>query len=216
MVDDYPLSACGLVSVLGGADGIVAAAGPDDPKLAVQAVVGADADVLVIGLGRRAQQWLAACARVRHRSPSTRVLIICHPNGKSDIADLLSAGATGLLPRSVTPEQAVDAVRATASGRSLIAPDLAGRLLDELSAAAGLNQSGPPGGLTRREREVLRLMGEGLPNREVAARLRISENTVKNHVRNIHGKLGVRTRTEAVVTAARSGLLGIRPADAVD
>jgi two-component system NarL family response regulator len=88
---------------------------------------------------------------------------------------------------------------------------MAARLMGELSAALRrADRHGASESLTRRELQVLTLVADGLPNRAVASELHISENTVKNHMRNVHEKLGVHTRTEAVVKAARDGLLGLR------
>ncbi|HEX4841562.1 MAG TPA: response regulator transcription factor [bacterium] len=119
------------------------------------------------------------------------------------IAEAVTAGAKGVLPRHVDPAPLVAAVRAVGEGLVVIDPTFPASVLatrDELSGS-------PTEELTPREIEVLQLLAEGLPNRQIALRLGISEHTVKFHVDAILGKLGAHTRTEAVTRAARLGLL---------
>ncbi len=115
-------------------------------------------------------------------------------------AQVWASGARGVLLRTAQPAQIVAALGAVAQGLSVFEPDLLAVAMPE--RARLLEES-----LTSREREVLRLLGEGLANKGIAARLGISENTVKFHVNAIMGKLGAQSRTEAVVRAARLGLI---------
>ncbi len=123
----------------------------------------------------------------------------------------MRAGARGYLLKDTTPNELVHAVRAVAAGSSLLSPAMATRLLDEFAVLVR-RQDGPAegtGSLSRRELEVLTLVAQGLNNRSIAEQLFISENTVKNHIRNIHEKLQVHSRMEAVVRAVREGVLQI-------
>jgi two-component system NarL family response regulator len=121
------------------------------------------------------------------------------------------AGARGYLLTDTTPAELVDALRAVAAGSSLLSPAMASRLLDEFAVLVRRNEAPAEGAgsLSRRELEVLTLVAQGLNNRAIAEALFISENTVKNHIRNIHEKLQVHSRMEAVVRAVREGVLQI-------
>jgi len=119
--------------------------------------------------------------------------------------EAIAAGVKGILPRTATREEIAAAVRAAAAGLIVVHPDDPGSFLP---ARPHGERGGSPGGqLTPREREVLRLMADGLSNKEIAARLGISDHTAKFHVASIMGKLGAASRTGAVTMALRSGLL---------
>jgi DNA-binding NarL/FixJ family response regulator len=144
----------------------------------------------------------------RHLGPSgPRVLILTTFDLDDYVYDALRAGASGFLLKDVTAERLFDAVRVVAAGDALLAPTVTRRLIAEF--ARQRPAGGTPGlaALTPREVDVLRLVAEGLSNREIAARLVVTEETVKTHVSRLLGKLGLRDRTQAVVTAYESGLV---------
>jgi DNA-binding NarL/FixJ family response regulator len=125
------------------------------------------------------------------------------------VYDALHAGASGFLLKDVTAERLFDAVRVVAAGEALLAPTITRRLIGEFVRRWPSPEIGGAGvdELTPREIEVLRLIAEGLSNLEIAARLTVSEETVKTHVSRLLAKLGVRGRTQAVVAAYESGLV---------
>jgi len=137
-----------------------------------------------------------------------RVLILTTFDLDEYVYDALRAGASGFLLKDVTAERLFDAVRVIAAGDALLAPGITRRLISEFAA-----QRPGPGApvalaaLTPRETQVLRLVAEGLSNQEIAARMVVSEETVKTHVSRVLGKLGLRDRTQAVVAAYESGLV---------
>ncbi len=136
-----------------------------------------------------------------------RVLVLTTFDLDEYVYDALRSGASGFLLKDVTAERLFDAVRVVASGDALLAPAVTRRLIGEF---ARLQPAPPPerlGELTARETEVLRLVAEGLSNREIAERLVVGEETVKTHVSRVLMKLGLRDRTQAVVTAYESGLV---------
>jgi DNA-binding NarL/FixJ family response regulator len=144
-----------------------------------------------------------------------RVIILTTFDLDEYVYEALRAGASGFLLKDVTAERLFDAVRVVADGEALLAPGVTRRLIGEFAAqrrgssvdaTAALGTAGI-GTLTPRETEVLRLVAEGLSNAEIAARLVVNEETVKTHVSRVLRKLGLRDRTQAVVTAYESGLV---------
>lgn len=180
------------------------------PEQLVSEAAQARADVVVVGLATPAADMLTAIRELIQLRPVARVLVIVDVRPGLDLAEIARSGVMSVVSRTATPQEALDAVRQTLAGKQRVAGDIAATLMEELAVTSGRSQAkNLPNGLTHRELEVLQLVGDGLPNRDVARKLHISENTVKNHMRSIHEKLGVKTRTEAVVTAAREGLFGI-------
>lgn len=209
VVDELPLFAGGMAAALGGRADVRVEPGPGDPSRLATAAIECDAAVAVVGIRGNATEWLQACARLRRRHAGVRLVVLVEPGAGVDVGDIVRTGALGLLLRSADASQLDAAVTAALSGRSWVAPEVAGAMMRALSTAfAKGDANAVAGGLSARELDVLRLVAEGMSNRDVAARLHISENTVKNHMRAVHEKLGVSSRTEAVVTAARDGLLG--------
>jgi DNA-binding NarL/FixJ family response regulator len=147
-----------------------------------------------------------------------RVLILTTFDLDEYVFDALRAGASGFLLKDVTAERLFEGVRVVASGDALLAPGVTRRLISEFARtrphATATGAGAAPGAvaaalrtLTPRETEVLRLVAAGLSNAEIAARLVVTEDTVKTHVSRTLGKLGLRDRTQAVVTAYESGLV---------
>ena len=143
-----------------------------------------------------------------------RVLILTTFDLDEYVYDALCAGASGFLLKDVTAERLFDAVRVVAAGEALLAPTVTRRLISEFTRLRPRAAASPPvvlGALTPRETEVLKLVAEGLSNPEIAARLVVTEETVKTHVSRVLNKLGLRGRTQAVVVAYESGLVVPHP-----
>jgi two-component system NarL family response regulator len=144
--------------------------------------------------------------------PTAKILMLTVSDEEEDLYDAIKAGANGYLLKEISIEEVASAIRAVVTGQSLISPSMASKLLNEftsLAKRAEERQSVPTPRLTDRELEVLKLVAQGMSNREIATELYISENTVKNHVRNILEKLHLHSRMEAVVYAVREKLLDI-------
>jgi two-component system NarL family response regulator len=118
----------------------------------------------------------------------------------ADLFGAVKAGARGYLLKNAEAEQVLEAIHRAANGEAILSPTLAARVLDAFATPRS------PDALTEREQVVLRLVAQGLGNKEIAARLALTENTVKTHVRHIFEKLHLRSRTEAAAYAARTGL----------
>ncbi len=140
-----------------------------------------------------------------------RILILTTFDLDHYVYDALCAGASGFLLKDVTAERLFDAVRVVAAGEALLAPAVTRRLISEFTRLRPKPDDAPPtatlASLTPRETQVLRLVAEGLSNTEIAARLVVTEETVKTHVSRMLSKLGLRDRTQAVVMAYETGLV---------
>jgi len=139
-----------------------------------------------------------------------RILILTTFDLDEYVYDALCAGASGFLLKDVTAERLFDAVRVIAAGEALLAPTVTRRLISEFALMRHRPDARPAAvlaALTPRETQVLRLVAEGLSNQEISARLVVTEETVKTHVSRVLSKLGLRDRTQAVVTAYESGLV---------
>jgi DNA-binding NarL/FixJ family response regulator len=139
-----------------------------------------------------------------------RILILTTFDLDEYVYDALCAGASGFLLKDVTAERLFEAVRVIAAGEALLAPTVTRRLISEFARQRPMPGAPPTAALARltpREKQVLLLVAEGLSNPEIAARLVVTEETVKTHVSRVLSKLGLRDRTQAVVTAYESGLV---------
>ena len=198
VVGSDPLVRGGIAAMLADRPGIAVAGGAADAEDVVGVAEASGADVVVWDLGTDLPLGIERLsAAVSALAPVVALL-----GDASAAAQAWAAGARGLLHRDTPPERLAAAVVAVAEGATVLDDDAADALLRRAAPGAG-----PVEPLTPRELEVLRLLAEGLANKAVAARLEVSENTVKFHVNAIFGKLGVQSRTEAVVRATRLGLI---------
>lgn len=153
---------------------------------------------------------IEACRAIKERSPSVRIVMLTISDEESDLFEAVRAGANGYVLKDVPGERIAEGLRAVHLGDSLISPSMASKLLAEF-ASMGRGTPDVPAGhvpkLTERETEVLGLVSRGLNNRDIGRELYISENTVKNHVRNILEKLQLHTRMEAAMYAVRENLI---------
>jgi two-component system NarL family response regulator len=155
---------------------------------------------------------IEACTAIKDVVPSTKIVILTISDEESDLYEAVRAGANGYLLKDVPGEEIAAGIRAVAGGQSLISPSMASKLLSEFASMIKKSEERPQmpvPRLTERELEVLKLVARGMANRDIAKELFISENTVKNHVRNILEKLQLHSRMEAVVYAVREKILDL-------
>ena len=152
---------------------------------------------------------IEACQNIKDISPNARIIMLTASDEEADLYDAVKSGAAGYLLKDTSIDEVAHAVRVVADGQSLISPSMATKLLDEFKQTSGADRPAvPTPRLTERELEVLRLVAQGLNNREIGRQLFISENTVKNHVRNVLEKLQLHSRIDAVMYAVRERLPG--------
>jgi two-component system NarL family response regulator len=209
--DDHALFRRGLVMVLESEAGIEVVAEAEDGEEAVRQAAEAAPDVVLMDVRMPKVSGIEATRNIAEVVPTAKILMLTVSDEEEDLYEAVKAGATGYLLKEISIEEVANAIRAVMTGQSLISPSMASKLLSEfnnLAKAAQQKVLAPK--LTDRELQVLKLVAQGMSNREVAEQLFISENTVKNHVRNILEKLHLHSRMEAVVYAVREKLLDIR------
>jgi two-component system NarL family response regulator len=213
IADDQALFRRGLHVVLGTEADMEVVAEVGDGEAAIIKAQELIPDVVVMDVRMPRVNGIEAARRIRDLLPNTRILMLTASDEGSDLYEAIKAGASGYLLKEISVEEVAEGIRVVMHGHSLISPSMASKLFSEFNALArqiGGREQLPAPVLTARELEVLRLMGRGMSNREVAEKLYISENTVKNHVRNILEKLHSHSRMEAVMFAVRTGLLDPR------
>ena len=165
-------------------------------------------DVVLMDLRMPQLDGVEAMRRIRANSPDIKFIVLTTYDSDEYIFDAIEAGAKGYLLKDASREELFQAVRAVHRGESLIEPGVAARVLDRLVQLSRLAQQPSPAEvLSEREREVLKLIASGTPNKVIATTLSISESTVKTHVANIFQKLDVNQRTEAVTKAMSMGII---------
>ncbi len=213
LADDDLLVRSGLRALLDAEEDLTVVGEAADGRQAVDRARELQPDVVVMDVRMPRLDGVGATREIVSWPRRPRVLVLTTFDLDEIVDDALDAGADGFLLKRATPEQLVDGIRTVFAGDALVAPAVTRRLLlaharrrpadrERLQLAAHL---------TEREADILRALAEGLSNAEIAARLWLSQETVKTHVSSILGKLGVRDRTQAVVWAYRTGFVG--PAD---
>jgi len=212
VVDDHALFRRGLEMVLAQEPDIEVVGEAGDGAEAVERAADLLPDVVLMDVRMPRRSGIEACTAIKDVVPSARIIMLTISDEEGDLYEAIKAGATGYLLKEISIDEVATAIRAVAGGQSLISPSMASKLLSEFATLIkrdGDRQQVPAPRLTDRELEVLRLVARGLNNRDIAKQLYISENTVKNHIRNILEKLQLHSRMEAVVYAVREKLLEI-------
>ncbi|MDX6503894.1 MAG: hypothetical protein QOE29_1019 [Gaiellaceae bacterium] len=204
LVDDHAVVREGLRAFLELQEGIEIAGEAADGEEAIVATLELEPDVVLMDLVMPRLDGLAAMRALREQAPAARVIVLTSFLDDDKLMPALRAGAAGYLLKNAEPQELVRAVRAASAGEALLDPVVAARLVETL-AAEGVHD--PLERLTAREREVLVLIGRGFPNKLIARELGVAEKTVKTHVGNVLGKLGVSDRTQAAVLAVRAGVV---------
>jgi DNA-binding NarL/FixJ family response regulator len=215
IVDDHALFRRGLEMVLDEEGDIELVGQASDGTEAVEKAAESLPDVVLMDIRMPRSSGIEACRAMKEAAPSAKIVMLTISDEEEDLFEAIRAGASGYLLKDIPLDEVADTVRAVYGGQSLINPSMAGKLLTEFATLAKREadtdptQEVPAPRLTEREMQVLKLVARGMNNRDIAKELFISENTVKNHVRNILEKLQLHSRMEAVVYAVREKLLEI-------
>ena len=184
-----------------------------DGREAVDAAQRLMPDVVLMDVRMPRGSGIEATQQIKDLLPHVKILMLTISDEETDLYDAIKAGASGYLLKEISIDEVAEAIRSVWAGESRISPSMASKLLTEFAAMsrrADERPQVPAPRLTDREMEVLGLVARGLNNRDIARDLDISENTVKNHIRNILEKLHLHSRMEAVMYALREKLLEIK------
>lgn len=211
VVDDHELFRKGLRVVLEHEDDIEVSGEASDGAEAILMAEETVPDIVLMDVRMPRRGGIDACRGIRDAVPSARIIMLTVSDEEVDLYDAIKAGATGYLLKEISIDEVAAAIRSVHGGQSLISPSMASKLLSEFATMVKKVDDKPAPGprLTERELEVLRLVAKGLNNRDIAKQLFISENTVKNHIRNILEKLQLHSRMEAVVYGVRENIIEI-------
>ena len=213
IVDDHALYRRGLQTVLAVEEGIEVVGEAADGVEAVDQAEEILPDVIVMDVGMPKRGGIDACRVIKQRVPSARILMLTSSDDEANLFEAVRAGANGYLLKDVPPEEVAAGIRGVFHGQSLLSPLMASKLLEEFKAISQREAvPAPISGLelprlTDRELGILQLVARGRLNREIATELFISENTVRNHIRNILDKLQMHSRMEAAMYAVRQRLI---------
>jgi two-component system, NarL family, response regulator len=197
VVDDHPLVRIGMATVVNQQPDMTIAAEADSGPRALALFREHRPDVVLMDLRLRGDSGARLTSALRAEFPGARVLVISNYDGDEDIHQALSAGAMGYLFKSVVEDELVDAIREIHAGRTYLPKGVAARLEENKTRAH----------LTRREDELLDLLGKGLTNRELGQVLGVAEDTIKTHLKSLFRKLDVSDRAEAVREGIRRGFI---------
>jgi two-component system, NarL family, response regulator LiaR len=204
IVDDHAIVRKGIRALLAEAGGFEVVGEADNGHAALLRAQETHPDVILMDLLMPGMDGIEATRQITSRQPTTRILVLTSFAADNKVFPAIKAGAAGYLLKDSSPDDLVRAIRQVHRGEPSLHPTIARRLLQEIARPAELQP--PPETLTDREMTVLRLIAQGLSNREIADRIAISEPTVRTHVSRILGKLHLASRTQAALYAVREGL----------
>jgi len=206
--DDQDLVRDGLQAILSVAPGIEVVGEAADGDQALKMVEAHSPDVVLMDLKMPGTNGVTATRTITNRFPGVRVLVLTTYDAPEWVDDAIKAGAAGYLLKDAPRHRLIEAIKGTAGGRTHVDPGVAGQLFDQVTTSPRPEpDTSVTEGLTERELEVLKALGRGLTNAEIAARLYLSEGTVRNYVSAVLAKLEVADRTQAAVLAVRHGIV---------
>ena len=210
LVDDHPVVREGLRAMLSGEPTMDLVGEASSGEEAVDRIKELGPDVVLMDIRMSGMSGIEAARHVKDESPTTSIIMLTMYDSEMYVVDAIRCGAAGFLTKDCSRELLCHAIRAVVNGGTLVRSGLLRQAIQGLIQAPGESKErGDPSlmsRLTQRERQVLRLLAQGLGNKTICARLNVAEVTVKKHVQNIIGKLGVSDRTHAAIIAVRSGL----------
>jgi len=203
VVDDHPLIRRGLSTVIAESEGLNLVGEAMDGLQAIKRARDLSPDVVLMDIMMPTMNGVEATAVILRNQPWMKVMMLTISDKEEDLYSAIKAGASGYLLKNVRPVELVDAIEQVVQGGVIITQNLAPRLLDDLLDERAEFDLSSPTAITPRERDVLELVSAGFSNREIAAKLFVSENTIKTHLRNIMDKYHFKNRAQAAAYIAR-------------
>ena len=207
--DDQAIARHGLQMILASAPDLEVVGQAQDGQEAVELTAQLTPDVVLMDLKMPRMNGVQATRRIRSSDPDVQVLVLTTYDADEWVFDAIRAGAGGYILKDTPPEQLLSAIRDAAAGKTPVDPAVAGKLFKRVADKPVPQIDALVEPLSDRELEIVRLMAGGLTNAEIGAALFLSEGTIRNYISTILGKLGVKDRTQAVVTAIRYGLIDV-------
>lgn len=208
LAEDHAVVRESIKNFLGQVPGITIVGEAGDGREAVELATSLKPDVVIMDISMPVQNGIQATRQIKQQLPSAAVLILTAYDYDQYVFALLEAGAAGYLLKDVRGQELIDAIHAVYRGDSVLHPSVARKVMQRFQQSAGHRDE--PAGLTERELEVLSMAAKGYRNRQIAERLFLSVRTVEAHLGSIFSKLGVGSRTEAVLVALRKGWLSLQ------
>ncbi len=206
LVDDHELVRQGISAMLHGAPDLQVVGEAKTGREALEAARRELPDVVLMDVRMPDMDGLEATKRIKEERPRTAVIMLTMHDNPAYLRDAVKAGAAGYLLKDVSKDELIDAVKQVATGGAFIESQMLKGMLSEMKPSSpAMSPAGK--NLTKREREILALVAEGMSNREIAEKLVLSPETVKSHVAAILEKLNVSDRTQAAIYAVRNGLV---------
>lgn len=210
LADDHVLVRQGIRQFLEDEADIEVLAEANDGAEALRMVQEQQPDVAVLDIRMPEMTGIEATRRIKERFPQVRVLILTAYDDDPYVFALLQAGADGYVLKTASADELVRAVRTVYAGQSALSPEIASKVVQQMTSGKPAGATAQVESLTERELDVLRLAAHGKTNRAIGSELGISHRTVQGHLASIYGKLSVNSRTEAVTEALRSGWIVIQ------
>lgn len=205
--DDQDIVRQGLEVILSTASNIEVVGAAEDGAEALELIPQTQPDIILMDLKMPGMNGIVATQRIRDQFPEVKVLVLTTYDADEWVFDAIRSGASGYLLKDTPREELIRAIEGTASGKTHVDPDIAGKLLAHAARTSPAPKTKIVEELSEREVEVLKLLARGLTNADIAQRLFLSEGTVRNYVSAILAKLDVTDRTQAAILALRYGLV---------
>jgi DNA-binding NarL/FixJ family response regulator len=205
LADDHALFRAGIESLVRAWDVDVVGHASDGHEAVAQARR-LHPDLILMDIGMPGCNGIEATRLIKAELPETKIVMVTVSDDDEDVFEAIKCGADGYLLKDMSEQELSSTLEAVAAGKPAMSPALAARIVEEFARAARATDETQAAALTPRESEVLRLVAAGATNREIAAELDVTENTVSFHVKNILAKLHLKNRAQAAAYAVRSGL----------
>jgi len=211
VVDDHAIFRKGLAKVIQPSGLITVVGEAADGLEGLQKARELAPDLILMDIHMPRCDGLRATRLIAAEMPEIKIIMLTISEAEADLFEAIKSGAQGYLLKNIDPDELIEMLKGISRGEAPISRPIAGKILAEFASLAQRGARGPSERLTPRETEVLQLVGQGASNKQIACQLVISQNTVKNHLRNILAKLHLENRAQVVAYAHREGLIRTLP-----